>query len=681
MMKFLKENIPFAFLLLFCVGLLAVTIKMTVFRFNNFDFGKFDLGNMTQMVWNTQHGRFMYLTDYFGTNLPRWAMSHVDPILVLFVPLFALVPHPLTLVISQLVLVIFSAVLIYKIANLQFISPVGSLLLSLAYLFYPALGFLLAWTGFHGVTVAIPFFLGAFYVFEYMFKQDSFTKPFLVLFWALVIITMSGKEEASLFVLVFGLFVVFVRKVKHLGYYLIAVSIFWFVATFFVIIPAYSHYRVLGYNKFASSLGINSELANDVISPNFFLSRYSEFGNTYFEVAVNMATHPRQMARVLFGGDKLDNLRMTFEPLLYMPVLGPHLLVMALPELLINYATTASGIGTSEIYNHRISLIIPVLFISTIYGIAFVTKKKRYLVVGLSALVLASNIYTTFKYENPIYLWLSQAISKRISLKVFAKDISIEDNLDALELGQRLRFSPLETNDRDCAQKVVQSIPNDVTVSGPDHLGAHLAKRETYAIFPALFDSAQYVITDVFAEKVARILGVNKSIIRDATARVMKDENYKLVGACSNLFVFERVGLHNKPKLLPIQEKFEYPERVTFEIFQSLTLVDYKLPSVLKRGENTPVDFVYTRRGDNSLDGYVLFLTFINNETRDAYQVANLPSFAINEPTSWTKDNYYIENVEVVIPQHMASGSYRVFIGMDNRVRTRSIYIGDVTID
>ena len=82
MMKFLKENIPFAFLLLFCVGLLAVTIKMNVFRFNNFDFGKFDLGNMTQMVWNTQHGRFMYLTDYFGTNLPRWAMSHVDPILV-----------------------------------------------------------------------------------------------------------------------------------------------------------------------------------------------------------------------------------------------------------------------------------------------------------------------------------------------------------------------------------------------------------------------------------------------------------------------------------------------------------------------------------------------------------------------------------------------------------------------
>ena len=132
---------------------------MNIFRYDNFDFGKFDLGNMTQMVWNTMHGRFMYLTDYFGTNLPRWSMSHVDPILVLFVPTFTLWQHSLNLVISQLILVIFSSILIFKVAELELRSKLAAFLFGISYLFYPAVGYLTAWTGFHGVTVAIPFFL------------------------------------------------------------------------------------------------------------------------------------------------------------------------------------------------------------------------------------------------------------------------------------------------------------------------------------------------------------------------------------------------------------------------------------------------------------------------------------------------------------------------------------------
>ena len=38
-------------------------LKIKYFRYANFEFGKFDLGNMTQMVWNTLNGKFMYLTD------------------------------------------------------------------------------------------------------------------------------------------------------------------------------------------------------------------------------------------------------------------------------------------------------------------------------------------------------------------------------------------------------------------------------------------------------------------------------------------------------------------------------------------------------------------------------------------------------------------------------------------
>ena len=129
---------------------LLVLIRLNVFRYNNFDHGKFDLGNMTQMAWNTLHGRFMHLTDYFGTNMPRWGMSHVDPILVIFLPIFALIPHPLTLVFSQIILVLFTALVVFKLAELEIKSKFMACVMAVGFLLYPAVGYLNAVTGYHG---------------------------------------------------------------------------------------------------------------------------------------------------------------------------------------------------------------------------------------------------------------------------------------------------------------------------------------------------------------------------------------------------------------------------------------------------------------------------------------------------------------------------------------------------
>ena len=60
----IKKNILFLILLGCCVVFVFVNLRINVFRYNNLDMGKFDLGNMSQMLWNTLHGRFMYLTDY-----------------------------------------------------------------------------------------------------------------------------------------------------------------------------------------------------------------------------------------------------------------------------------------------------------------------------------------------------------------------------------------------------------------------------------------------------------------------------------------------------------------------------------------------------------------------------------------------------------------------------------------
>ena len=679
--KLSTDKIYVILLTVFSLGLFALTVRMNYFRYTNFDYGKFDLGNMTQMVWNTLNGRFLYLTDYFGTNLPRWAMSHVDPILLFFVPIFAIFPHPLTLVFSQLFLVIFSSLIIYKIGRLELKTGLGAFLIGLAYLFYPSIGFLIAWTGFHGVTVVIPFFLLAFYQLEKMYRKGIFSTKDLVLFWIFLVLTMMGKEELSSIVFMYGIFIFFMRGQKKLGITVSAVGILWFIITFFVIIPHYSSYRIEGYKKFTQELQLDTSLSRDVIKPNYFLSRYSGFGNSYSEVILNMVLNPKKVIRVIFSGDRRDNFRMTFAPMAFTSVLNPYILALSLPEFIINYSTTEGGIGTSEIYNHRISIIIPILFISSIFGISIFSsffKKKDVLVsLILCALVLSSNIYTSLKYENPVYLWLIQSVKKRVAFAKIDNDISSKKDL---KVGEVVRLTKLETKDRECANKIIDLIPEKASVSGPDYLGAHLAKRETYAIFPALYTSADYVIVDIFSQKIFRILDLDISIVRDVVGDVIKNENYELSNACGNLFVFKKVGIHGKTKLLPFQEKFVYPEKSSYLIMQSIYVVDYSLPEIFTRNVSQDVKFSYIRRAGDDLGDYFLFMSFVNEDTGEIYQVANLPSFGLAQMRDWKEDHYYLEDLQIVLPEYLVKGKYKTFVGMSNNVKTRSLYLGEVNV-
>ncbi len=694
--EFIKKNFFLIALGVYCIGFLAVNIKMNLFSYNNFDFGKFDLGNMTQMVWNTLHGRVLYLTDYFGTNMPRWGMSHVDPILLLLVPIFFFFQSPLTLVFAQLFLVTITSFLIYKLAELKLKSPLASFFLALSYLLYPAVGFLTARTGFHGVTFAIFFFVAAFYVFEKMYEKQNFTKKGLILFWVLIVITMTGKEQIPLYTFFFGLFIWLYRGKKKIGLWLSGISVVWFIMAFFVIIPAFADYRIEGYQKFARTLDITGDDTTDVTSSNYFLSRYEEFGESYGEIALNMALQPGKVVRVFFGGDKPKNFKETLMPVGFLPFLYPATFVMALPDFLINYLTTAGGIGTAEIYNHRVSMIVPVVFISVVFAIkvlsGWVVKlspkiKLKHAVVGLSAVILGLNIYTSFKFNNPVYLWIEQAVGKRIGNVAFAKTLTDEVDLDELEVGDVIRFSRLDHKDRDCAEKLVELIREEdsrrgtrASISGPDYLGAHLSMRETYAIFPALYNEADYVIVDIFSRKIMRILDADIDIVHDSVEKIIKDPNYKLMAQCGNLFVFEKVGSHEKSDVLPLQERYDLDERVDMEIFQSLTVVDYELPQNLRRGKNSDMEIAYIKRGNNSLDGYFLYLTFINTETQEMYQVANLPSFSLYQLPDWTEDRYYLEKLELAVPEFLEKGDYMVFIGMSNIIRTRNMLLGEVEI-
>jgi len=372
--------------------------------------------------------------------------------------------------------------------------------------------------------------------------------------------------------------------------------------------------------------------------------------------------------------------------------LYPPIFVISAPDFLINYLTTTDGVGTGEITNHRVSMIVPVMFLCVIYALEYLSKKASYffadrkwvpitLVYLICAALLYSSINTSILFNNPVYMWFNQAVVRRlIGGIVYAKSNQELAFKEDLEIGYVSKLTPLENKDRECAQKIIKLIPDDASVSGPDYLGAHLSLRETYALFPALYNEADYVIVDVFSKKIMNVLDVNTDFVRDVVKKILVNENYRLLTGCGNLFVFQNVGPHNKETLLPLQERYEYQNTVTLPFFQGLTIVDYSIPTQFNIGESANLHIVYKKEDNTSLNDYIMFTTFINTQTGEIYQAANLPSYAIRQPREWRSGRYYSEDVEIVLPEFLQKGTYRVFVGMDNQIRTRSIYLGEIEV-
>lgn len=687
---FKKIDKYYLILLIFCIIVFASMVKINLFRYNNFDMGKFDLGNMTQMAWYTLKGKFMYLTDYFGSNVPRWSMSHVDPILVIFIPIFYFFPEPLTLVFSQNFLIIAASFFIFEIAKIRLKNKFLALMISLSYLSYPALGFLLSWTGYHGVSPAIFFFLLFFYLIEKYKSERKVLKFKETLFLSLaLIITLAGKEQIALYFVVLGIYLFFTTNYKKYSVFVTMISLVWFIVCFFVVIPYYASYRIDSFERFVTELNLNKADIPNVYSSNYFLSRYSEFGDSMGEVIKNMILNPVKTASIFISGDKLDNLFLTFGPLMYLPFIHPATLVIAFPDLLINYSTSQGGIGTSEIYNHRISMIIPVLFISIISAFGFINRFLSYFwkeiyvkafLYSLVTLLMITNLYFSnyVGEKNPIFSWIVEAVNKRVFAKSDSKVITKD-----LKIGDVVRLNPLDENDRECVRRIIDDIPPLVSVSGPDFIGSHLAQRETYSIFPAGKSTADYVVIDIYSKKLLRILELDYSLGKDFISDVFASKDYKLDFVCGNLMVLKKDTPSSKAtnnELLPVQRYGFYNEKVNFEIYNKFTLVDYEFSKDIKSNSSMDLKFVYQMKSSKSLDGFVLFTSLVNKNSGEIFQVVNYPTFVFSDINNFRQDKFYEEKFQIIIPSYLEKGSYMVFVGMDNKINTRSVYLGDTEL-
>ena len=342
-----------------------------------FRLGRFDLGNMVQAVWSTAHGRPLDYTRIDGQQTARLA-SHVDPILVLLAPLWAVVPSPLTLAAVQIAAVALGALPVYWLGRRHLGSERLAALLALAYLAYPWLSWN-AVDAMHPATLAVPLFLYCVYFLD----GDRLwaAAPFAVL--ALATGELMGISLAAL-----GVWYGLARRRRWAGLAIVLIGMGWTILAVYVVVPVFAD------------------------GPSPYFGYYASVGGSPVGVLKTAVTDPGAIASTLFTGRLLLYVVGLGAPLVGLFVLAPGLAAVALPQVL------ASGLSDSEVMteprHHYTAAVIPFLVAATVLGIARLPAARR---AFAGTLVLAASVtlslvvgaWSFVLHEN--YFWYATPVT------------------------------------------------------------------------------------------------------------------------------------------------------------------------------------------------------------------------------------------------------------------------------
>jgi uncharacterized membrane protein len=404
---------------------------LSVLRQKAFATGRFDLGNMVQAVWSTAHGHPLQMTNLHGAQISRLA-AHVDPILVAFAPLWWIWPSPNLLLVVQALAVATGAWPVFQLARKHLASTRAGLGFALAYLLYPATGWLTL-NEFHPVALATPLLLFAVWYLD----NDR-----LVPFGLCAVAAALCKEEIGLVVAGFGVWYGIGRRRWLTGGAIAALGLAWSVIAIAVVIP---HFHAGGESD--------------------FYGRYSEVGGSAAGIVKTTFTHPGRIAHAAFTLRHLHYVIDLVAPLAGLCVLAPLALVAALPELALNLLSATST--QTSIHFHYTAGLIPPLFVAAILG----ARRLARWAFPVAAAVLLATLIGNYRL-GPIPGW--RHVPGGSHFQATAAHVTRHDRITA---------------------RALRLIPKNAVVSATNTLGAHLSARRRILSFPFVQD-ANWIAAD-----------------------------------------------------------------------------------------------------------------------------------------------------------------------------------------
>lgn len=469
------------------IVLWAVVFGVLVWqRHDRFGTFGFDLGIFDQSTWLLAQLDSQFITvrglDVFG--------HHANLGLVLLAPFYRLGAGPHFLNLLQVVVMALGAVPVYLLARYRLGREWPAVLLGVVFLLHPALQFL-AWETFHPESIALTPLLCAYY---------ASVRRNWVWFAVWATLAVIWKEDVALAVAVLGLIVAArgtrERGDRQIGIVTFGAALVWFLFVSQVLLPA-----------------VNGDQA-------FYNQFFGDLGRSPLEIAGNAARDPSLVTQRLGAPGAREYVWMMLAPFGLLPLLAPGVLLIGLPQLLVNLLSVNDF--TRSITFHYAALPLAALTLGMVEGVSWLLRRdirrwsRRLVLTGLLGCAVFGTVAwgpspVGFRYDDGY--WPS------------ADDAQRAARLEALDV-----------------------VPDGASVSATYDLVPHLTHRESIYEFPNPFRERNFGVSGegLPDPSVVNWLVVNRRLLGEDDAatmvRIEESGEFGVVFEDDDIVVLRRVG-------------------------------------------------------------------------------------------------------------------------------------------
>jgi uncharacterized membrane protein len=584
---------------------------LSLARYNGYNAGMLDLGNIYQAIGSVWRGQPLVLTSASG-NVSRLA-GHVELIYYAFVPLIGLWNDPRALVISQALLAASGALPAYSLARRSLGSLAAARAVGLIYLLYPVMQTAVLFD-FHGDTLAMPLLLWAADALDR--RASRATAIWLAL-------ALLCKVYVALPVAIIG-GLTFARGRRHAGAIITLAALSYGLVAFFIIRPRFAQ------------IGAAPPIANNYVGHYF---------GALDEIGVSLL--PR-----------LVNAAIVLAPTLLVSWRGWRQLLPAAPIAIAALISTGPG-GVYDYRYHHYAIVVPFVVLATIEGASLSRAadarggqprrwRNNLLFTGLTVGLIGALLVDT--PLNPLF-WAG------------LPDHGLDPSVYGVTPRDRVKDAFL-----------AEQVPPQAPIAASMFLGAHLANRSTmyvlrygddpggqrlptilpqidYAVADALFDWRTIVDAGIAGGRnIAGGLEYEASEI----AELLRSPDFALTAQRDGILIFRRgaaPGAALRQEIAPA-DRAELPAHPAD--FGPLRLLGARIEPLGGRRYRASYEWQLTGATPatrlvavSRLDG-VPDLRFVH-----------LPSYVLLSTDQWRPGQIIREQFELELPADLAPGSYR----------------------
>lgn len=512
----------------------------------------FDLATFEQGFWNATQGTLFFYS--LEGELSRFG-RHFSPIFFLLLPIYALHRDPSTLLVLQSLALGLAAIPLYLVARRRLESAPAALVFAALYLANPALHDVNTINEFHEIAFAVPLLFLAFYAVE---------RGRWGLYGVAVVGTLVVKEDVALVVAALGLYVASVARRRWVGLATVVGSVAWFAIVVEAIMPALR--------------GAHGPVP---------FPGYEYLGAGPFGIARGLVTESGEVLRVLTAPPKRAWLYWLLQPVAFLAILAPEVLLIAAPGILLVLASTYPP--TYVIFERYVAPVLPPVFVATVVA----TDRLRRVAMGSG--------------RTGAQRRMGGMVATILLLLLCGATLYAQGVLG--KYPDRLPYAATPDPHAATAIAFARAIPEVASVTIEDHRWlAHAAHRRRLYFLSGASPDTDYLLVD---RKVAPITNVPPEARERAIRRVAGSPEYVALRCEDGITLYARRDAYERdgPLFAPYRWQHDRESVVgdPFAPLGALVLRGYSLdPPVARPGEQARLTLYWQARRDASEGDYTI---------------------------------------------------------------------------